>query len=376
MSIITSLSNNLLNIPGWHTNRHIVVIESDDWGSIRMPSKSILESLRHRGLNVDNCPFTKYDSLASADDLEKLYEVLSSVKDRNGNHAVLTANTVVANPNFEKIRNSNFQYYYFEAFTETLKRYSQSHQNSFKLWKEGLDKKLFIPQLHGREHLNIFRWMQALRDHDIITVMAFQQEHFGLSKLVTKQLSVRYMDAFSNVSNESVYSEREIINDAALLFKELFGFVSESFIAPCYIWRSSLEKSLYENGIKYIQGLSLQQIPVKENPLKVKVKYHYFGQRNFFNQIYLIRNSFFEPYKNNETDKWVNECLYRINVAFRWKKPAIISSHRLNFIGSIDSSFRDKNLFLFKHLLQEIVKKWPDVEFLSTNQLGRILDEH
>ena len=29
---------NLSNLPGWRTSRKIVVIESDDWGTIRMPS--------------------------------------------------------------------------------------------------------------------------------------------------------------------------------------------------------------------------------------------------------------------------------------------------------------------------------------------------
>ena len=31
--IQTQLSHTLLNLPGWHTRRKIVVIESDDWGS-------------------------------------------------------------------------------------------------------------------------------------------------------------------------------------------------------------------------------------------------------------------------------------------------------------------------------------------------------
>ena len=39
--IIRNIFHNLLSIPGWRTNRHIVVIESDDWGSIRMPSKEV-----------------------------------------------------------------------------------------------------------------------------------------------------------------------------------------------------------------------------------------------------------------------------------------------------------------------------------------------
>lgn len=35
------ITHNLLNIPGWRTNRKVVVIESDAWGSIRMHSKEV-----------------------------------------------------------------------------------------------------------------------------------------------------------------------------------------------------------------------------------------------------------------------------------------------------------------------------------------------
>lgn len=34
MNLKQTITHNLLNIPGWHTNRKIVVIESDDWASI------------------------------------------------------------------------------------------------------------------------------------------------------------------------------------------------------------------------------------------------------------------------------------------------------------------------------------------------------
>ena len=38
MKIQQKLKHELLSILGWRTNLHIVVIESDDLGSIRMPS--------------------------------------------------------------------------------------------------------------------------------------------------------------------------------------------------------------------------------------------------------------------------------------------------------------------------------------------------
>ena len=372
--IIRNIFHNLLNIPGWRTNRHIVVIESDDWGSIRMPSLEIRESLKREGFSIDKCKFSSYDSLASSEDLLNLFDALSSVKDINGNHAILTADSVVANPNFERIKESGYQQYFWEPFTETLKKYPPSHQNSFQLWKEGISSGIFIPQLHGREHLNVVRWMKALQTGDEVTLHAFSQEHFGLSKLTTNRLKVRYMDGFGNASEDSISIEEHIIEEAISMFEKLFGYRSASFIAPCYIWRDTVEQALAAGGVKYIQGLSLQQIPITDEPPTVKTKYHYLGQKNKYGQRYLIRNAFFEPYKDNSTDKWVYECLNRIQIAFRWHKPAIISSHRINFIGSIDPSFRDRNLELFKLLLAEIVKRWPDVEFMSSNQLGDLIN--
>lgn len=42
--MLRTVIKNFSNLPGWRTNRKIVVIESDDWGSIRMPSLTILEN--------------------------------------------------------------------------------------------------------------------------------------------------------------------------------------------------------------------------------------------------------------------------------------------------------------------------------------------
>jgi hypothetical protein len=42
-----NLSRNLSNLPGWRTNRHIIVMESDDWGSIRMSIRTILIVMTH-----------------------------------------------------------------------------------------------------------------------------------------------------------------------------------------------------------------------------------------------------------------------------------------------------------------------------------------
>jgi hypothetical protein len=58
-----------------------------------------------------------------------------------------------------------------------------------------------------------------------------------------------------------------------------------------------------------------------------------------------------------------------MEAAFRWKKPANISTHRVNFVGGIDEANREKGLKELKKLLNTIVKTWPDVEFMSTRDL-------
>ena len=87
MGVLSVLRKNIRNIPGWQTKRKIVIIESDDWGSIRMPSKEAFKRLQKAGIPVEKCPMNSYDSLASEEDLSALFQVLQTVKDKNKNPA-------------------------------------------------------------------------------------------------------------------------------------------------------------------------------------------------------------------------------------------------------------------------------------------------
>jgi hypothetical protein len=58
-----------------------------------------------------------------------------------------------------------------------------------------------------------------------------------------------------------------------------------------------------------------------------------------------------------------------IEIAFKWGKPAIIGTHRINFTGRLDLEQRNRNLEMLDMLLKEIIQKWPDVEFISSAEL-------
>ena len=364
-------SRHLSNIPGWRTNRKIIVIESDDWGSIRMSSGEAFNSLRIKGVKAsgpDEERYLRNDSLASENDLSSLFEILASVKDKHYKSAVFTAVSVVANPDFNKIKENKFQEYFYEPFNETLNRFPK-HRGSFKLWQEGLEKRLFVPQFHGREHLNVANWLKALRAGEQDTMVAFDHGVYGITprKLLNH---ISYQAAFDLEEISEVNDQKSVIRDGLRLFEKLHHYEAEYFIPPNGPFNNSLEEVAADEGIKYMGTAKIQSEPIGNG--RFRKHYHYLGQKNKYNQLYLTRNCIFEPSSNLKTD-WVDACMNDISIAFRWYKPAVISSHRVNYIGWINPSNRDKGLMQLKALLNIVISKWPDVEFMTSDQLGWLI---
>ena len=366
--LIEDIKKFLFSIPGWHTNRKIIVFESDDWGMIRMASKSSYNYFLSKGLPVDSCVYNSNDVLEQNTDLELLFEVLSSVRDKNNHTAILTANNVVANPDFEKIQEDNFTRYYLEPFSETLKKYN-NREKVLELYQEGIRNYLFRPQFHAREHLNVSNWMKALINKERTTMMAFERQMFSVhAKGKVSSCKDEFLDAFGNFEED--YSR--VVEEGLQIFQDVHGFNSTSFIAPCFYWSNSLNKLLRKNGVKYLQGGRVQKSPV-HGKKEFKKYYHYLGQRNSLNQLYLIRNASFEVVESTDRD-WVDSCMKEIATAFKYKKAAIVSVHRVNFMGGINSKNRSRTLKLFKNLLKSITKTWSDVEFMSSDQLGETIE--
>ena len=90
-SIKRIIQKNVSNIPGWRTKRKIVVIESDDWGSVRLFSKEARDNMKAFGLNLEAIHYDSVDSLECNKDLETLFDFLSQFKDKNGRNPVFTA---------------------------------------------------------------------------------------------------------------------------------------------------------------------------------------------------------------------------------------------------------------------------------------------
>jgi hypothetical protein len=361
------LRNNLTNYKGWKTNRKILVIESDDWGSISMPSRTVFDKLKMNGINLDNSSYCKYDNLESSVDIQAILDVLLRINDFKGNNPIITTNTVVANPDFEKIKNDNFLNYYFEPFLETYNKYGNNY-NSIEIWKQAIGENLLFPQFHGREHVNVKLWLDLLRSNDSDFLLAFENKMWGLSTDVFPKMTKSIQATFDN---DDFNFKKESIKSGLDIFSNIFGFKSKSFIPNNFIWDTRLNNFIFEQGVQFYQGMKFQ-IGLQNQSGKRNFFRHYTGDTNSLGQIYFVRNCSFEPTVNKTT---IAQTLKEVRNSFFWNKPAIVSIHRVNFMGGIEENNRINNLKSFEKLLNQILLEWPEVEFLNSVQLGNLIYE-
>ncbi|MCH7412048.1 hypothetical protein MM213_01020 [Belliella sp. R4-6] len=359
---LRNLKNNLLNIPGWRTSRRLVVFESDDWGMIRMASKEAFFRLEKKGYEVYHSFFDQYDALETNEDIEQLIEVLSRFRDKHGQVAKFTMNMVMANPDFEKIKKNKFIEYSYESFQSTLSRYSD-RDKVMQLYKEGIAAGVFRMQFHGREHVHINRWITKLRSGDQLYLDAFKEEMYALEG--------GHLDAMAMFESTDISTVSISIKEGLRLFEDTWGFPSTSVIAPCYTWGDETEREWAAAGVKYIQGARAQKKSYIGKD-QTTVSRHYMGEQSKYGMIYMIRNVSFEPVTAAQKD-WVNSALKEVDTAFRWGKPAVISTHRINYIGALLPENRKRNLHLLFLFLETLLKKYPDVEFVSSDELGQLI---
>lgn len=356
----------LKNLPGWRTRHRIVVFSIDDYGNVLLDSRQARENLRKAGLNVDGSRFSQYDALETAEDLEQLFDTLRSTKDCNGRPAVFTAFAMSANLDFETIAASGYETFHYELLPDTFRK-RPGYDKAWTLWQQGMAEGIFVPEFHGREHLNVrfFETYMRRRDPEVMACLQ-NRSYAAISRKPDSRIG--FTQAFSLDTLDELDSHKAIALDGLKAFERIFGRPSVHFNAPGAREHSFLEPTLREAGIRFIDT----DIVKKEHQGngEYKRKFRPFGSKNAINQTYLFRNCVFEPLL---TDSAVDDCLTEIDIAFSMGKPANISSHRVNFGGHIEPAVRAKGLDMLRRLLQEITRHWPDVEFMSSVEMACLI---
>ena len=367
--MLITLKNFLKNITEIKTSRKLLMFLSDDWGSVRIRSKHDQNQLIKKGLNINN-RFDLYDALETNEDLERLFEVLMRHKDQQGNHPVITAVFNVANPDFQRIKESGFKEYFYETIESTYQRYENSDQ-VLALIKKGITQGIFVPQSHGREHLQVNWWMEELKNKRSYARNFFEHEYFflGPEYLNFPKRNRGLGAAFDVWDKRDIEMQREVIQTGLRDFRDLFGYRSRIFCPPAMFYNQQIETVLFKEGIEWLDVGRFFKTPQVGGGHKWQL--NYLGRKKQSGLRVLVRNGIFEP-NISEKDNGVDRALFDVEQAFKAKQPAILSNHRAAFIGRIDTRNREKGLRALDELLGKMLKKWPDVEFVSVDKICSI----
>ena len=358
------------NLRSCKTRRQLIVIESDDWGAIRMPGPYAYQSLLDAGIRVNSCWHDRLDCLEDAADFQALMGIIDAHRDGNGRPAKLTLNTVMGNPNFSAIEADEFRHFYHQHFLDSYRYYHD--QDLALIWRSATEAGLIQPQFHGREHLNVPLWMRDLRSGHHQARVAFKHRFYGLTTKTSSTRQKHYLDAFWPESPSDMKSASERLADGLSMFRKTFGFDSQTFIPCNYVFPQELESIIFRRGVRLIQGQRGQLVPDLDGG-PGRIRRSFTGQKSRSGLIYSVRNVKFEPFEDDSVD-WVGRALKEIAQAFALRTPAIISSHRVNYVGGMSITHRDKCLGLLNQLLARIRSRWPEAEFISSDQLLSLME--
>jgi len=357
----------LRHLLGKKTSRKIVVFESDDWGSFRFKSKAIRD---HYMPNPKPGQWMHYnDCFESYEDLQALENTLKSVTDQHGKPACFTFLMNPANPDFKKIKALNFEKYVYETFEQTLAKRNDG-RHILEWYNSALSHELIEVGFHGREHLNVASWMNALKQGDAMARDGVKHNVWGQAKLIFKDKKLSYRSTFLIENHTELEDLKISIKEGLGIIRDVFERPATYFLPPDGPYDLSLNQSLVEHGVKYI-GLSR----LHQNPLDSKWYQKtpfWLGKQTKEGLKVITRNVMFEPGSPQSSD-WVNYAMQQITEAFKYKNPAVISTHRANYVSGLNPENRPRALRQLKGLLVKIKSTWPEVEFMTSSQLGKDL---
>lgn len=369
MRVIKEAAKALVAKLGYQTNRHIVVFESDDWGAVRVPDAGALAAFKERFLSFKLDHYQSFDGLEKKNDVSDLSSLLLERSSSFEVSApVLTLNFATANPDFDRCvpgdaHNARFE---FEPIDETYRTYD-GDEGVLDFVRLGCGETALHPQLHGREHLNATAWLA-----DVVADSAVEYAR-GLRMVGLDDAFYNGIDALN--SGNTLVDARGYLEDAIAIFKRLFGFAPRSFIPPCYVANKECERIAAGLGIETIQSSPKRNVPKGNDSYSRRI--NVFGRSNVPGQCRLIRNVQFEPSRSMFQGKSVDECVdaafVEIEMAFKRRQPAVICTHRVNYTSRVDESHRAFSLEALDGLLRGLAMRYPDCEFMTSEQLGRVI---
>jgi hypothetical protein len=360
MSLVRKLwqrSRDLLPVEGFHFDRPIVILQSDDWGRAGLRDREGLEQLAAAGLVLGERPYDFY-TLETADDLAALRAALRSHRDSTGRSPSLEMNFMVANLDFEKMSAEGFQRIHLLPLSEGLPA-GWKRPGLLQAHREGIQEGLFRPALHGTTHFcraAVERYLTGSGERGNLLRTLWKA---GTPYIYWRMPWIGYEYWDSEAAPEDRFlpaaTQRDLIGEAVGAFAKLFSTLPRSACAPGYRANDDTHQAWAEIGIRVAQNGPGLAIPP------------HFDTHGI---LQLCRTVEFEPAVTPAFS--VEAPIRSAEACFERKIPAIVSVHSLNFHSSVQD-YRSTTLEVLHRFLRALRSVHPDLLYLHSEELYEIV---
>lgn len=346
---------NWFPVRGFHFDRPLVLLQSDDWGRVGLRDQDGFDQLAAAGIKLGERPYDFY-TMETADDLAVVAALLKRHQDSNGRHPCIEMNFVVANLDFGKLPASD-GHLPFLPLSEGLPQ-GWKRPGLIETYKAGIGDGVFYPALHGITHFcrnAVERSLTDLEREKLLRALW----HAGTPYIYWRMPWVGYEYWDPEQSENDRFLPREmqktLIGDAVGAFAKLFSTLPHSACAPGYRANDDTHRAWSQHGIRVAQNGPGKGLPP------------YFGGHGM---LQLTRTVDFEPAVNPAFS--MDSCLRQAERCFQRGIPAIVSVHSINFHSTV-KDFRSRTLEMLDQFFSVLESKHSNLIYLHDEDLRELV---
>jgi hypothetical protein len=349
----------LLPVAGFHFDRPLVLLQSDDWGRCGLRDHEGLEQLRSAGLALGERPYDFY-TLETAEDLNALSSILVKHRDSSGRNPCMEMNFVPANLDFAKMRGDDFQKIHLLALADGLPD-GWSRPGLVEAYREGIAAGLFHPALHGSTHFcraAVERNLVANDDRGQLLRTLWQA---GTPYVHWRMpwIGYEYWDPERPEDERFLEAEaqRALIGYTFGAFAKLFSTLPRSACAPGYRANGDTHRAWAQHGIR-----------VAQNGPGTLTPPHFDRDE----MLHLYRTVELEPATDEKFS--IEASLRQAENCFARGIPAIVSVHSINFHSTV-RDFRSTTLQCLDEFFTALESKHADLLYLHDENLLELVNK-
>lgn len=310
--------------------RPILVLESDDWGA---------------------------GPLQQAQALQDIAATLARHRDGAGRHPVMSLALVLAVPGGPAIAASG-AYRRVELDASML-------ASVLAALKGGVARHVFSLQLHGHEHF----WPPALTaSTDPAVVGWLRQAPPAVTEQLPSHLQSRWVDASRLPSAPLPAADvRSAVDAEVAAYRRIVGEAPAVVVPPTFVWTRDVERAWAAAGVEFVVTPGWRSTQRNAKGLPDGDEGPIVNGDRADGLTYLVRTDYFEPARGRDAAY----ALRALAKAVAEGQPCILENHRDNFI--VDAEQCRRSLEELDALCTGALRQHPDLRFLSTVELGRIL---